>query len=254
MSEYAGQVVYLESLRYRGRWLNAHDSKKCRFTSCPQSDVIDNVWTKWIVRNAENGLIALESLRYPNNFLDAHHSRTCHVTYSAYPYNQDWALWYLEKNRSGNVCLRSSRYPDSRLDAHHSGEARVTPGIGQWSKIRLYQPDIAIERTLIFTYDNSKGKTTVETKYSERVGISRTDATSVSRTVSSEIGMEIKEIFSAKTSSSTKWEQSSSTTWSAEVSREVSVSINPGTIKKIYQLQGSYGPYTISSNHLFFEG
>ena len=176
------------------------------------------------------------------------------LPWRAYPYNQNWALWYLEKTSSEKFCLRSSRYSDSQLDAHHSGEARVTAGSGEWSEIRVYQPDATEEKKLIFTYDNSKGSTTVETKYTEKIGISRTDSTSVSFTISSEIGAEIEGIFSAKTSMSSTWEQSSSTTWSSEVSKEVGVSVRPGTIKKIYQLRGSYGPYSIASNHLFFEG
>ena len=254
MSDFVGQVIYVESLRYRGRWLDAHHSKECRFTETPQSDVIDAVWAKWIVRDGPNGTIALESMRYPNNFLDAHHSRICHVTYSTYPYNSSWALWFLEKTPSGNYCLRSSRYTDSRLDAHHSGEAHVTAGSGDWSEMRIYQPDVSESKTLIFIYDNSKGTTPVETSYTEKNGISRTESTSQSTTVSAEMGVEIKSIFSAKTSLSSTWEQSSSTTWSSEVSRTVKVSVDPGTIKKIYQLQGTYGPYNVASNQLYFEG
>ena len=184
--------------------------------------------------------MALESVRYPNHFLDAHHSGSCRVTYTEYS--------------SGRYAFRSKRYSNRRLDAHHSHDARVTAGSGIWSQMRIYQPNIAERKALIFVYDNSKGTTPVKTSYTEKIGISRTHTQSSSYTIGAEMGLEIKSIFSAKMSFSSTWEQSTSTTWSKETSRTVEVTINPGTIKKIYQLQGSYGPYKVASNHLFFVG
>ena len=253
VSDYVNQVIYVETYRYRGRWLDAHHSFSARFTQCPQSEVIDHTWTKWIVREGPGNTLALESVRYPNHFLDAHHSLSCRVTYTSYPYNKDWALWRLEYS-GGRYAFRSVRYSNSRLDAHHSGDARVTAGSGIWSQMRIYQPDLGERKALIFVYDNSKGTTPVKTSFTETIGISRTHTQSSSFTVSAEIGLEIKSIFSAKASSSSTWVQSTSTTWSKETSRTVEVTVKPGTIKKIYQLQGSYGPYKVASNHLFFEG
>ena len=253
VADYVNQVIYVESYRYRAHWLDAHHSFSALFTESPQSDVIDHVWTKWVVRQGPGNTLALESVRYPNHFLDAHHSGSCRVTYTSYPYDKDWALWYLEYS-AGRFAFRSKRYSNSRLDAHHSGDARVTEGSGIWSQMRVYQPDLGERKALIFVYDNSKGTTPVETSFTETIGISRTDTQSSSYTVSAEMGLEIKSIFSAKTSFSATWEQSTSTTWSKETSRTVEVTVNPGTIKKIYQLQGSYGPFEVASNHLFFEG
>ena len=253
VSDFVNQVIYVETYRYRGRWLDAHHSFSARFTQAPQSKVVDYTWTKWIVRRGPGNTMALESVRYPNHFLDAHHSGSCRVTYTPYPYNKNWALWYLEYSH-GRYAFRSTRYSKSRLDAHHSHDARVTKGRGIWSQMRIYQPNISERKALIFVYDNSKGTTPVHTSYTEKIGVSRTDTHSSSYTVGAEIGVEIKSIFSAKMSFSATWEQSTSTTWSKETSRTVKVTVNPGTIKKIYQLQGSYGPYKIASNHLFFVG
>ena len=252
-SDYFNQVIYVETYRYRGRWLDAHHSFSARFTGSPQSKVVDYTWTKWIVRQGPGNTIALESVRYPNHFLDAHHSRSVRVTYSSYPYIYDWALWYLEYS-SGRYAFRSKRYWNSRLDAHHSGDARVTWGSGIWSQMRIYQPNVGERKALIFVYDNSKGSTPVKTSFTETIGVSRTDTHSSSYTVSAEMGLEIKSIFSAKTSFSATWEQSTSITWTKETSRTVKVTVNPGTVKKIYQLQGYYGPFRVASNHLFFEG
>lgn len=257
-SDYYDQVIYVESLRYRAHWLDAHHSKVARFTEAPESEVINETWTKWMLKKGPDGTVLLESMRYRNNFLDAHHSGTCRVTYSAYPYDDDWALWYMENTEAGNVTFRSKRYPDSRLDAHHSGEARVTAGNGEWSEMRVYQPAISEEKELIFTYDNSNGTTPVNTSYTEKVGISRTKSQSSSQTIGTEIGVEIESVFTSKTSLSASWSQSNSSTWSSEQSRTVEVAVNPGTVKKIYQLTGYYGTgpngFKVASNHLFFEG
>ena len=265
VSDYVNQVIYVESYRYRGHWLDATyatslflsyafpNQRLALFTDSPESSVIHNIWSKWIVRQGPGNTLALESVRFPNHFLDAHDSGYCLVTYSPYPYNKVWALWYLEYS-SGRYAFRSKRYSNSRLDAHDSGTARITAGSGIWSQMRIYQPKIAEIKTLVFTYNNTKGSTPLKVSFTEKIGISRTDTQSSSYTISTEMGLEIKSIFSAKASFSATWAQSTSTTWSKETSRTVEVTVNPGTVKRIYQLQGTYGPFKVSSNHLFFEG
>ena len=265
VSDYVNQVIYVESYRYRGRWLDAFydpsslfryafpNIRFARFTDSPESSVVYKTWSKWIVRQGPGNTLALESVRFPNHFLDAHDSGYCRVTYSSYPYNKVWALWYLEYS-SGKYAFRSKRFSGSRLDAHDSGSARVTAGSGKWSQMRIYQPKIAEIKTLIFTYNNTKGSTPIKVSFTEKIGISRTDTQSSSYTISAEMGLEIKSIFSAKTSFSATWARSTSTTWTKETSRTVEVTVKLGTVKKIYQLQGTYGPFKVSSNHLFFEG
>ena len=253
VSNYVNQVIYVESNRYRAHWLDAHHSKSARFTESPQSDVIDHTWTKWVVKQGPGNTLALESVRYPYHFLDAHHSGSCRVTYTAYPYDKDWALWYLEYAYGRIYAFRSKRYNNSRLDAHHTGDARVTTGSGIWSQMRVYQPDFDDEKALIFFYDNSMGSTPVTITFTQTIGISRTDTQSSSYTISSEMSQEIKSIFTAKGTYSATWEQSSSATWAKETSRTVVVTVDPGTVKKIYQLQGFYGPFDVASDYLYFE-
>ena len=253
VSDYVNQVIYVESYRYRAHWLDAFEIFVARFTASPQSRVIDHRWAKWVVRQGPGNTLALESVRYPNHYLDAHHLGQCFVTYTAYPYDKDWALWYLEYS-SGRYAFRSKRYWNSRLDAHHSGGAGVTWGSGIWSQMRIYQPTISENKVVVFTYNNSEGTTPVKTSFTETIGISRTDATSSSYTISAEMGLEIKSIFSAKFTSSYTWAQSISTTWTKETTRTVEVTVNPGTIKTIYQIQGSYGPFKVASDRLYFEG
>lgn len=255
--DYYNQVVYIESLRYRAHWLDAHHSGEARFTESPEPDVINNIWAKWLMKKGPGSTILLESVRYRNRYLDAHHSGNCKVTYSAYPYDDDWALWYMEDNGDGSVSFRSKRYPDKRLDSHHSGGAHVTSGSGDWSRFRVYQPTAQERKVLLFSRDNTHGSTPVEVEYEEKIGISKTESTTT--TISAEMSMEIQDIFvSAKMSFSAAWSTSTSTTWNIETTSKVTVTVPPGTKKEVYQLTGFYGEgqneYAVRSNHLYFEG
>ena len=138
---YCDQVIYVETLRYPGRYLDAHHTKVALFTAPPGGDVTGLVWAKWTVRCGSDGAVALESVRYPDYYLDAHHSRDCKVTYSASTETY-WNMWYMERRADGAVEFRSKRYPDSRLDAYHANNlAKVTRGSGVWSGMRIYQPN-----------------------------------------------------------------------------------------------------------------
>ena len=245
----------MESYRYRAHWLEARHTFTAHFSELPQSEVVHYRWPKWVVRKGPSNTLVLESVRYPNHFLDASHTGFCYVTYSAFPYDKNWALWYLEYS-SGRFAFRSKRYSDSRLDASHTGpgDARITKGSGIWSQMRVYQPDLSERRALIFTHDNSDGTSPVIKTFTEKLGISRTDTSSTSYTISTELGLEIKSIFSAKASHSQTWAQSTSTTWTKETSWTVEIIIAPFTIKKVYQLQGSYGPFDVAADYLWYEG
>jgi hypothetical protein len=73
-AKYYDEVIYIETLCYRGPWLDAHHSKIAPFTPAPKSDASEYLWAKWIVRCGPGESIALESVRYPNHYLDAHGS------------------------------------------------------------------------------------------------------------------------------------------------------------------------------------
>ena len=249
-SRYYNQVIYIETLRYRGHWLDAHHSRQARFTPAPERDLIGKIWAKWIVRRGPGGAIALESVRYRHHYLDAHHSRICRVTYSVYPSGSDWALWYMERRGDGAMELRSKRYSNSRLDAYHAHRyAKVTSGSGYWSRLRIYQPHISERKALISVFNNRWGNTPVTHTFKETIGISKSTSTSIS--ITSEVGAEIKGMFTAKLS--TTWSHTSSQTWSTQVEKSIQVQVLPGYVKRIYQLQGNYGPFQISSSRLYFE-
>ena len=137
---FVNQVIYIESMRYRGRWLDSHHSGWLYFTASAERLVKYRIWTKWIVREGPGNTYHLESVRYPRHYLDAHHSGHCKATYTSYPNDKSWARWYIEHLYEDVYQFRSDRYRGNRLDAHHSGQARVTYGSGIWSAMRIYQP------------------------------------------------------------------------------------------------------------------
>ena len=212
--------------------------------------------------------VVIESVQFRNHYLGAHtthdHKHVSHVRYSAYPYDEEWALWYLEDEGSGdgNASFLSKRYDNSdpkekyRINSK-STHARLNKGSGAWSIFKIYQPTVEDRKELLFSYDNTKGTTPVETEYTEQTGISKTNTTTESTTVTTQMGVEIESVFNAKASFSDTWSTSTSATWSSQVTKKVSVEVPPGTIKKIYQLTGYYGEgrnkYRVASNHLFFE-
>ena len=142
-AKYYDQVIYIESLQFRSYYLDAHHSKNALFTKSPQTTLTGHIWFKWIVRRGPGGTVALESVRYPKHYLDATHYKACRITPTSNPNGVVWALWYMEKSSDGTIQLRSKRYPDSRVGAFLINRyiwARIKPGSGSWSKLRIYQP------------------------------------------------------------------------------------------------------------------
>ena len=266
---YRNQVIYIESIDYRAHWLHAHGKDKAtgdaHLLEVPESDVINDVSTKWKVKKKlpTDSTVVLESVQFRNHYLGAHHHKgkhLCNVKYLAYPYDDEKAIWYLEDidgSGQGKASFQSKFYSDFRINSHPR-DVNLSKGSGQWSVFRIYQPTVQDRKELLFSYDNTKGTTPVETEYTEQTGISKTNTTTESATVTTQIGVEIESVFSAKASFSSTWSMSTSATWNSEITKKVSVEVPPGTKKDIYQLTGYYGEdknkYRVASSHLFFEG
>ena len=249
-AKYYEQVIYIESLHYRGRWLDARGDW-VKFTEVPERELIGKNWAKWIVHSAPGGTITLESVYKSHCYLFAHDYRKASILYTSYPNAKIRCLWYMDKRSDGAMELRSERFSstNSHLDAHHTFEAYITEGSGYWSRMRIYQPETSEMNKLIAVYDNSNGNTKVTHTFTERIGISKTTSTSIS--ITAEVGLEIKKVFTAKLS--TTWSYSTSQTWSKEVEKTVQVDVLPGYVKRIYQRKGFYGPFEVSSNYLTFD-
>ena len=108
------------------------------------------------------------------------------------------------------------------------------------------------EEVCVETLDNTDATNTNQMKYTQKVGMSKTESStcSVSGGASVPFGKEFGEKFSAGINSSINfdWSQTSATTWEAEISRQVVVNVSPGYIGKLYQVFGYWGPYTIKTS------
>ena len=254
--KYDGQVIYIESYRWRRRWLDASKRKgSAYFKSIHQDDVVDHLGVKWLVKDVGKGNVVLESMKYKRHYLDAHHSKWCKVTYSSYPENQNWARFKIEK-RKGRFFFRSDRYPKYRLDAYQSWTSKywaaLTTGRGVYAQFRIYTPPKQDYYKEEFTLDNSGRRHEANFKLDEKIGVSFTNGREISTTLSAELGGEIKKAFSFGLTFSTTWKTFHSTTYSKETTHTVSTTVGPGKILKVLQLEGTYGHFLVRAKRLKF--
>ena len=72
---YHNQVMYIESTNYHPHWLHAHGKDKAsgevHLVETPESDVINDVSKKWIVKKKHPTelTIVLESIQFRNSYL-----------------------------------------------------------------------------------------------------------------------------------------------------------------------------------------
>ena len=63
--KYDKQVIYIESYRRRGRWLDAaYDKGSGYFSQVPEENTVDTLGVKWRVKNVGGGAVVLESMLY----------------------------------------------------------------------------------------------------------------------------------------------------------------------------------------------
>ena len=199
--KYDNQVIYIESYRRRGRWLDAAYHKGfAYFSAIPEEDTIDKLGVKWRVKDVGGGDVVLQNMKYRHHYLNAHHSHWCEVTYSSHPDNQNWAKFKIEE-RNDRFFFRSVRYPNLRLDEYESWwskyYAALAEGTGTYAQFRIYIPPKRDYYKTVATLDNSRGQYPREFEYEEEIGISITNGREMSTTISSEIGLEIMNAFSA---------------------------------------------------------
>ena len=254
--KYDGQVIYIESYRWRGRWLDASKSKGwAYFKSVPEEDVVDHLGLKWLVKNVGGGKVVLESMKYKRRYLDAHHSHWIKVKYSSYPQGQNWARFKIEKS-DGRFFFQSDRYQDYRLDAYESWRykywAALAKGLGVYAQFRIYVPPKSSEYKLVERFTNQHE---YKTHYQlvEKIGVSITNGQEISTTISAEIGGEIKKAFSFGLTYSATWKTFHHTTYSKETTRTVNTKVGPGKILNVLQLVGTYGHYFVRARHFKFE-
>lgn len=250
--KFIGQVIYIESYRWRGHWMDASRNKHHPyFSSVPQEDLVEKAGVKWLVRDVGSGNIALESIYHDNYFLDAHHSKWCKLAYTSYPNNKDWAKFKLERTSNGRYMFRSIRYKNHRLDSYESFWNKywpaITKGKGLWAQFRIYQPPKEAHWKRIFGIRNQY-PSVLNYKYARKYGISRTHGYRSTKRVSSQIGVEIKGALSAGLSSSAEWSHFGSETYHQEISQTVSINVQPHSNAYVYQLQATYGHFKVKGD------
>lgn len=269
------RIITIESLRYRGSFIDANDSMKAKHTGCPRSQIVDQTWCKFIVHHVEGNIVCFESLRYRDHYLDMNTEKTkaktgdhhiVKITQCNYlPTDAAWAKFSIFGSTLGRVGIRSERWNDRWLDAHESGDILGslndpnTPPPADpypWGLFSLqFAQPIKDEYELVAQHFNASD-TPIDYKYQYTLGVSRTDSSS--HTNSAELSLELQKNFgtAAFSSGSVKfgskysqeWSTSTANTYSAATSITTTLPIAAYEGVKIYQLIGTYGPLTVGSN------
>lgn len=254
--------------------MDSHQSKDLYFTGSTQEYAVTmpdsaGLWTKWILRDGGDGEVMFESVRYRDNYLDAHHSYNVKITHSHHPNNQNWAKWILteDTHNRGTYYIESVRYSDRYIENYYSwwhgnyGYLRSGKG-GETVKMRVYQPQVRETEKKILDENNIDGTTPVTRTITKTVGMSRTVGTTTSITAELNIAAEIRSFLTIGGSLSSTWEHSTSATWSSQTSDTLTITIAPGTHKRVYQAVAEYGVddsargpyYRVCSDYLRYEG
>lgn len=260
-----GRIITLEAIVYNGNYADSHHSYTLHHTGCNYTAVPNAVWTRFLVHEGQDDSILLESVRYRNHYVDAHHSGEIHLTHSYNPPTTAiWARWRMVNVSDVDViALESQRYRGSYLDCYHDNPCRVTAGepTAIWAQWRIaVGPGQGIKDgyAVVASFENKLEEPT-NYKYSHSLGASVNDITTT--TLTEELSEELSINFSKGPLSigsnttvtfSHQWSSSESKTWSESHNIEADVQVPAGKKVVVNQLQGTYGPLQVHSNHITF--
>jgi len=251
-SDLIGRTMHVETLSYRGYWLDAHRSSWMRFTGAAEKDVYKYLWTKLKVVKCGSH-VCIESIRYPNYYLDAHHSRYVGLTHSYHPANQNWAQWDIlcTDNSMAKCKLQSLRYNNECLYPYHvfHTSAAIGSGKGSWCDLRILAPKPSDYYTTILSTENQSGVAQKKTiTITEGVTNTDTTETKISATTTKEITAAY-EIVSAKQSTtlSAEWKKVSTKTFQQSTQIKYELVIPARSRVDFKQLTGTYGPFRIAA-------
>jgi len=154
VSALIGKVICIESLAYRGRWLDAHHSKWAHLTECEEGKVHNKDWAQFVVRECGKRKVCIESMRYKHHYVDAYsntfstggYNQGVAITHSSnIPFDKPWAQWTIEcVNGMDNFRLRSEKnklYMGVSSSLHVLHVACYNNGhIDQWRNFRIFAP------------------------------------------------------------------------------------------------------------------
>jgi len=243
------RVIHVESLRNRGRWVDAHESKWAKISGCPAKEVYFKSWTSFKVIRCGND-VCLESLRYPNYYWDAHHSHYMSISHSNYPQDKIWFKWSIHcTSWTMEICRFYTPRYNKYLDDHHSGYAAIADYGNEWSRFRILAPTPTYKYiTVNQLTNNSPDPATLKVHYTESVTSTTTNTFTVTKTLSAEISA----VFQAVTpkisgSITTTMTKTTTKTHSKGEDHTYSLSVPPFAHVAFQQLQGIYGPFRIAT-------
>lgn len=257
-----GRVIVIGSLRNAGHFIDAHDSKRAKVTGCPQSELIQTVWCKFIVHYVHSDLIVLESLRYRDHYLDMHDSKygaSHHVNLTkafTTPKDQTWAQFRVYGTNLDNVALRSERWTNRWLDSHTSGYLLGTlndankPPTDSWGRFKfMFSAEMSVTNNEVARLENNTNAPVKKT-YEYKKGVSTSTSSTFTKTF--EFKIEAEKNFGAPgfTSGSVKFGASTNLQWSNNITQnimeeqvvKIEVDVPAKTRYIISQVRGSYGP------------
>ncbi|WP_156119668.1 hypothetical protein [Leptolyngbya sp. KIOST-1] len=272
-----GAVVVIQSLRNPGNYVDAHNSKEGRINGCPRSNLVDAIWTKFILHHIQNNIVCLEAVRYPDHYFDMNtdkpkikngdrYQELKLTHFNVIPRDQDWALFSIfgEADLS-NVGIRSERWTDRWWDAHTSKRLlgakhdRGNRPADSWGKFEISFPALPEDRYELVASKKNETSFAIDHSFSYESGVSRTDSKGFEE--SSSLSLELQKNFgvaanigpsaSAKftVTNTSVWKSSTSETFSMAKKTGTSVTVPPDKGIKIYQLQGRYGSLNIGTHH-----
>jgi len=268
-----GRVVLIESLRNAGHFIDAHESSRAKVTGCPQSELVQTVWSKFIVHyvgtydsikgwDNEMGLIVLESLRFRDHYLDMHDSKygvSHHVNLTkamVTPKDQTWAQFSVVGTNLDNVALRSEKWTNRWLDSHTSGfllgtmSGEYNPPSATWGRFKFrFSAEISVTSNEVARLENFTDAPVKKT-YEYKKGVSTSTSSTFTKTLEFKVEAEKNFGAGAFASGSVKFGASTNLQWSDNLSQNITeeqvvkieVDVPAKTRYVISQVRGSYGP------------
>lgn len=250
-SDLVGRVVHIESLRYRGYWL---DSRSRPWLSMLHGIREDDIFTtersKFKVIDCGIDEVCLEAVETNNRFLRAGYVllniQDPYIGFKSttYPKSHGNLRWTI---RCDNASLSNCRIDNKYYNSTLYSSAVYFPATGAYygnpiSHYRIIAPKPTDQYKTIFETENHSSVQQIKS-------IEMSEGIQHLTSVSIQVGLtnEIKEAFLAGTELSVNWSQTSRRTFESSTTLSYELTIPPKTKITLKQLIGSYGPFTVAA-------
>ena len=275
-----GTVIMIESKRegHQGRYIDGR-RRKARVNAVNETELVTNVSNKWTLHyiGGDTGdIVVLESLLQRGHYLDMNDEKHWdrHVlkvtSHSNLPSGrgEEWAQFRVRGSSLDDVAFQSCRpqWDNRWLDSHEDGRLYGSLNSNQvnnptfenkedWARFKICFSAEVIDE-YVFTSGTTFNTTEnpIVKTFSHTTGITRTDGQTYEH--NAKLVLEIIKNFGVAsfTSSSVKFGGNHSQEWatvteefqdSEAVTEEVRLTVLPGEMVTVYQLQGTYGQFRV---------